>query len=153
MTEMSLICHEQMSISRGQTLLAAAAAVYSQWYLHFCVSFSFLLIFIKATLGVYQHQFAIMKHGGCIPLMCDHYTNEVNGSAVLTKRWMPPSGNCPPRACVGVHLRAHLYVSLLFFFGGASNSDFFILLFPPPQQSVLSGTSIMSAHTSFQDLH
>lgn len=25
-----------------------------------------------------------------IPLMCDHYTNEVNGSAVLTLRWMPP---------------------------------------------------------------
>lgn len=22
--------------------------------------------------------------------MCEHYTNEVNGSAVLTKRWMPP---------------------------------------------------------------
>lgn len=22
--------------------------------------------------------------------MCDHYTNEVNGSAVLTLRWMPP---------------------------------------------------------------
>jgi len=54
-----------------------------------------LPIFIKATLGVYQHQFAIMKHGGCIPLMCDHYTNEVNGSAVLTIRWMPPSGTCP----------------------------------------------------------
>lgn len=26
--------------------------------------------------------------------MCDHYTNEVNGSAVLTIRWMPPSGTC-----------------------------------------------------------
>lgn len=36
----------------------------------------------------------------CIPLMCDHYTNEVNGSAVLTIRWMPPSGTVPLYGCV-----------------------------------------------------
>lgn len=32
--------------------------------------------------------------------MCDHYTNEVNGSAVLTIRWMPPSGTVPLYGCV-----------------------------------------------------
>lgn len=34
--------------------------------------------------------------------MCDHYTNEVNGSAVLTIRWMPPSGTVPLYVCVCV---------------------------------------------------
>lgn len=38
----------------------------------------------------------------CIPLMCDHYTNEVNGSAVLTIRWMPPSGTAPLDWCVAL---------------------------------------------------
>lgn len=46
--------------------------------------------------------------------MCDHYTNEVNGSAVLTIRWMPPSGTCPfVCVCVCVHLRARLCEPLL----------------------------------------
>lgn len=45
--------------------------------------------------------------------MCDHYTNEVNGSAVLTIRWMPPSGTVPLCGCVLL-----LCASLKLFWGG-----------------------------------
>lgn len=44
--------------------------------------------------------------------MCDHYTNEVNGSAVLTIRWMPPSGTVPLYVCV-----CYCCVHLWTFFG------------------------------------
>lgn len=44
--------------------------------------------------------------------MCDHYTNEVNGSAVLTIRWMPPSGTVPLYVCV-CYCCVHLWTFLV----------------------------------------
>lgn len=126
---------------------------------HFCASFSPVPIFIKATLGVYQHQFAIMKHGACIPLMCDHYTNEVNGSAVLTKRWMPPSGSCPPplRGSWCASENSFVRVSA---FGGALNSVFKKILlsspnshcFPSPPPTSSAGASSGTRDT-YDSLH
>lgn len=43
--------------------------------------------------------------------MCDHYTNEVNGSAVLTIRWMPPSGTCSLCVFECVRALAHVCVA------------------------------------------
>lgn len=119
----------RFSFARSRCPSAVAKLYWLQFLLstandvcHFCAGFSPVPIFIKATLGVYQHQFAIMKHGACIPLMCDHYTNEVNGSAVLTKRWMPPSGSCPPlRGSWCASENSLVRVSA---FGRALNSDF-----------------------------
>lgn len=61
----------------------------------FCVSSLFLPHIYQSNIRSVSASICHHEAWSCIPLMCDHYTNEVNGSAVLTIRWMPPSGTCP----------------------------------------------------------
>lgn len=73
--------------------------------------------------------------------MCDHYTNEVNGSAVLTIRWMPPSGTVPLYVCVCVLL----WCASSDLFGTAEHKKLFTvvrLLRLCPRPSLPAGASL-----------
>jgi len=98
------LCH--LSVFSGvckQTSISGARRLLNVWLLLFisndicqcCVSSPFSPIFIKDNIRSVSASICHHEAWSCIPLMCDHYTNEVNGSAVLTIRWMPPSGTCP----------------------------------------------------------